>query len=100
MAVELKDRRDMDPEWMWDLSPLFADQKQIEDAFASIRAQSEALAARQGKLSEDPKAVIRDYFTMSRLLDRLIVYAGLHRDEDASDTERQTLSERVNSLTA
>ena len=82
--MELKERKDMDPQYQWDLSTLYADDDAWEKEFAGIGTRIDAAAAFQGKLTS--AAEVRAYFDaameLERRLDNLLTYADLRVSED------------------
>lgn len=96
--MELKPREAMDPRWQWDLTPLYATAEAFEEAFASAEKEMMQAAAWQGRVAENPRQVMMDVSHLYEKLEQLMVYAGLHRDEDCGDSVRQALSARCDSL--
>lgn len=92
MAQTLRDRKDMNPAYMWDLSPLFADDGAWEKAFGQIDGYIAEAAAFQGKLKD--AASIRAFFeaetALGLELSDLFCYASMRRSEDmrADDAQR------------
>ena len=92
MAQTLRDRKDMNPAYMWDLSPLFADDGAWEKAFGQIDGYIAEAAAFQGKLKD--AASIRAFFEAETALELelsdLFCYASMRRSEDmrADDAQR------------
>ena len=95
-----KARREMDPRWMWDLSAILDGAPAFDALFAQAEQAASALPARQGHVAEDPRAAIRAYFDLTRMLERLFTYARMRTDEDGSDSEAQALLTRVQTLAA
>ncbi len=52
MAEELKERKDCDPRYQWDLTTLYRDDSAWEKDLASLGAAADAVAAFQGKLRD------------------------------------------------
>ena len=84
MAEQLKERKDMDQEFFWDLSTLFKSDEDWENAFAEIDKYFEELAAYSGKLNNAKIiAEFSDKMTLAeRKLYNLYVYAHQRYDED------------------
>ena len=51
MSEALKERKEMDPQYQWDLTKMYASDAEWEKAFAAIDPKIEALAAWEGKLN-------------------------------------------------
>ena len=60
MSEALKERKEMDPQYQWDLTKMYASDAEWEKAFAAIDPKIEALAAWEGKLNN--AASIREFY--------------------------------------
>lgn len=84
MSQTLQERRDMDPQYMWDLSSLYASDEDWEKALPALEPMVEEAAAFQGKLKD--AGSIRAFYDKSEklelLLSDLFEYAMLRRSED------------------
>ncbi len=91
--MEMKERKDMDPQFQWDLSTLYENDEAWEKEFNGIAPLVEKTAAFQGKL-KDAKT-IREFLDTSmeleRHLDNLLTYASLRQSEDTRDAKAQEL---------
>lgn len=95
---DLKNRKEMDPRYEWDLSAIFESRKAFEQAFEQALAKTEEMKKWQGRVQEDPRAAIRAHSGLYELVERLYTYAGLYREEDTGDEDRQALSARMDSM--
>ena len=95
-----KPRSEMDPRWMWDLNDILNGVPAFDQLFTQTEAALPAFSARQGRVAEDPRAAIREYFSIERGIERMYTYARMRQDEDGSDTAAQTLLSRIQSLAA
>ncbi|MBE5995975.1 MAG: oligoendopeptidase F [Lachnospiraceae bacterium] len=97
MTETLKERKDMDPRFMWDLTKLYADDEAWEKAFAEIDPLIDAVAEMAGTLSD--AGHILEYFRRSTALERtlsnLFEYASLRRSGDTRETAAQSMYARV-----
>lgn len=84
MSQTLQERRDMNPQYMWDLSSLYASDEDWEKALPTLEPMVEEAAAFQGKLKDAGR--IRAFYDKSEklelLLSDLFEYAMLRRSED------------------
>ncbi|MBR0165142.1 MAG: oligoendopeptidase F [Lachnospiraceae bacterium] len=97
MAEELKERKEMDPAFFWDLSSLFADDAAWEKAFATLEEDIASLKSYEGTLTD--AATIRKYLdhvteVRSRVSD-LYVYAFQRKDEDLREDQAQSMYARI-----
>lgn len=98
MIREPKNRSQQDPRSLWDLTALYQTEAAFEQDFEKAKGQLEQVKAWQGRVQEDPRAAIRESTAMDETLEKLYTYAGLHRDEDTGDEQRQALAARMESL--
>ena len=98
MIREPKNRSQQDPRSLWDLTALYQTEAAFEQDFEKAKGQLEQVKAWQGRVQENPRAAIRESTAMDETLEKLYTYAGLHRDEDTGDEQRQALAARMESL--
>ncbi len=98
MIREPKNRNQQDPRTLWDLTALYQTEAAFEQDFEKAKGQLEQVKTWQGRVQEDPRAAIRESTAMEETLEKLYTYAGLHRDEDTGDEQRQALAARMESL--
>lgn len=97
----LPKRSEIPAEYKWRLEDLYATDSLWEEDVEKIRAMMEQIRSRQGTLSQSGKnlldvLVLQD--ELSKLLDRVYVYAHMRRDEDNTRSFYQALSDRASSL--
>ena len=87
MPEILKERSELDPQFQWDLTPMFENDAAWETALDSLDADIESLAAFAGKLTD--AVTIGAYLDAStevgRKVERLYCYASQRHDEDTRD---------------
>lgn len=95
--MELKERSQMDPNFMWDLSSLFESDEAWEKAFAGLDEKVQEAAAFQGKLNsaETIHQFMEADTGLSRLLDDLFCYANLRKSEDTRAQAAQQMYARA-----
>ena len=99
MAEQLKDRKDMDPAFLWDLSSLFKDDEAWEEAFAGLSQKVDAVAAFDGKIvqaddgetAKNIRALLEAETELDLLLSDLFSYANLRRSEDTRAPQAQPM---------
>lgn len=95
--TELKERKDMDPAYQWDLGSLFENDEAFEKTLPETDALTEKLASFEGRL--DNAETIREFLdaetAAERKLDDLFTYASLRRSEDSRNTEAQSMYARA-----
>ena len=99
MAEILKERSELDPQFQWDLTPMFESDAAWETALDSLDADIESLAAFAGKLQD--AVTIGAYLDAStevgRKVERLYCYASQRHDEDTRDDKAQSMYARIGS---
>lgn len=99
MPEILKERSELDPQFQWDLTPMFESDAAWETALDSLDADIESLAAFAGKLTD--AVTIGAYLDAStevgRKVERLYCYASQRHDEDTRDDKAQSMYARVGS---
>lgn len=100
MAETLQERREMDPQYQWDLTRMYASDADWEKALAEIAPELDKLPSWEGKLKD--AASIRgfydEYTALFRRLDDLAVYASLRLSEDTRASDAQSMQARVMTL--
>lgn len=93
----LKERSQMDPQYQWDLTPMYHDDAAWEAEFATLEEEIQALSAFAGTLKD--AVSIGAYLDAStefvRKLSNLYCYASLRRSEDTRAEAGQSMYARV-----
>lgn len=93
----LKERGQMDPQYQWDLTPMYQDDAAWEAEFATLEEEIQALSAFAGTLKD--AISIGAYLDAStefvRKLSNLYCYASLRRSEDTRAEAGQSMYARV-----
>ena len=97
MAEALKERKELDPRFMWDLSKLYENDEAWEKAFAEVDPLIERIASYQGTLSdaEHVLAYFKDMTEIGRTVSNLFEYAQLRRSEDTREEAAQSMFSRM-----
>ena len=99
--MELKLRKDMNPEFQWDVSHIFADNKAWETAYDEVTKVLPALEALSGTLNtsaESLKSALDTLFAESLKMEVVYIYAMLCKAADGGDSEAQTMMSKAASL--
>ena len=97
MAGKIPARGEMDGAYLWDIARIYPEVETWEADFARIDALVEPLAAMKKSLRDPERllAALECEEALSRLLDRLYVYAHLQEDQDTSDSDSQGRMARI-----
>lgn len=89
MAEELKDRKDMDPEYQWDLSKLYKDQEAWEKDLERAEALMNECGAFAGKLNnaDNILAYLEKETELDRVISNIFAYASMKKSEDTRNPE-------------
>lgn len=99
--MELKSRKDMNPEFMWDFTHMFPTKEAWEAAYKEAEAMTAGLAAYEGTLGESAAALQKGLDavnTAGEKLERVYLYAMLHKAGDNGDPEYQAMDARCTTL--
>lgn len=100
----MKNRNEMNPEFMWDFSHMFATKSDWEAAYKECESEIPSIAAYQGKVCESAetlKAALDTMYGISEKLELVYLYAMLHKSGDNGDPEYQSMEGRcINLLVA
>ena len=87
-------RKDMDPKYQWDFTHLYADDAAWEEELNAVVQSLDRIAAIEGTLGhsrESFKAGIDTIYELGRRLEKVYIYANLHRCADGSDPKHQEM---------
>lgn len=99
--MELKNRKDMNPEFMWDFTHIFPTKEAWEAAYKEAEAMTAGLAAYEGTLGESAAALQKALDAVNATgekLERVYLYAMLHKSGDNGDPEYQAMEARCVTL--
>ena len=99
--TEPKQRKDMNPEFMWDFSHIFATKADWEAALVDAEKAIEVAASYKGKLTASAEALadgLDAIYGVAEKFEKAYSYAFLHKEADNSDPEYQDMSARAMSL--
>ena len=88
-----KKREEIDNKYKWDLTKIYKTEEEINKDIELVKEKSEELLKYQGHLTDSSDYLLNateDYFSLMRIMDKLIVYANMKSDEDkaVSSSER------------
>ena len=98
MPELLKERRELDPQFMWDLTSMYATDDEWEKALSTLEESIRKAAAFQGRLTDAQSiAAYLDAATeLGRTLSNLYCYASMRRSEDTRAEAAQSMYARIN----
>ena len=94
-------RSEMNPEFMWDFTPIYASQADWEAAYAKADQLIADLAKLPGTLGASADSLLdacKAIDAATEVVERVYSYAMLHKSADGGDTENQTMEARATAL--
>lgn len=97
MSDTLKERSEMDPQYMWDLSSLYKDDAAWEEDLKALDPLIQHMSTFQGKLKDAVTIYncLEADTALDRKLSNLFVYANVRRSEDTRAEAAQSLYMRI-----
>ena len=97
MSTPLKERNEIDEQYRWDLSTLYASDEAFEEDFRKLDGYIANVAAFAGRLTDaaSVKACFEADTALDLLLSDLFCYANLRRSEDTRAEDAQALYMRI-----
>ena len=96
-------REDVQAEYLWDLSDLYADDAAWELDFKAVKVDAEQFKTFKGKLTQSPEMLVESLKLrekISRLMDNIVTYARQKLDENTKNATYQGLVARAETLMA
>ena len=101
MAVEkLKERKEMDPAYMWKLGKMYENDEAWEEDLASMKDEPARLSAYMGTLNtpENVRKFYDDLTDIFTRMDKVYCYASLRSSEDTREEKAKSMDTRAMSL--
>ncbi|GMA47706.1 oligoendopeptidase F [Tetragenococcus muriaticus] len=98
---KLPKREEVPEELTWDLTKIFSDDQEFENAFKELEEKLKYADSYKGTLENGPEAFLAalEYLlNISRQLETVYVYSHLKNDQDTSNTTYQALNARAGAL--
>ncbi len=100
---EIKNRRDIDQKYKWDIESMFPDEKDWEKDFAEAISMAEKYGSYAGRLAESPATLLKalqEKDAIWQKAEKVYVYARMRRDEDNRETRYQGMADRCHGMLA
>ena len=95
MAERIRKRSEIEDRYKWDLSHIYASDKEWEKDYDAVNAELLKLSAFDGHVAEDPKKAI---ITVNRTIEKILPiyeYAFLRKETDNTDNTAQALKDKA-----
>ena len=99
--MSLKSRKEADSRYMWDLSHIFESREAYEKAYSEAEASLSQIAELRGRMTENAETLKKSLDTIYAIgekIEKVYLYAYLHKESDNSDPEYQELAGRAVNL--
>ena len=96
-----KKREEVSEKYKWDLSKIYSSEEEINNDIEKIKELTEDFLKYKGKLTESSGLLLsatNDYFSLTRILDKLIVYSHMKFDEDKSVSKNEEIMGKIDKL--
>lgn len=97
----MANRNEISNEFKWDFTPMFESDAAWEKAYAEVESAIPAVAALAGTLCESAeslKSALDKFYALGEKLERVYLYAMLHKNTDNGNTTYQSIEARAMSL--
>lgn len=90
-------RSEIEDQFKWKLEKIYPAKEAFEEDFLRLKEDAPVLLAYKDQMGDMERllAFLADYETLSRLLEKLYVYASMKSHEDTTNTEQQALLARM-----
>ncbi len=98
---KLKKRKDIDPEYKWNLGDMYSSLEKWETDYKDIKMCLPSFSSLSGKLEESPDIlpeILDSYSSLMEKVEKLFIYAHMSKDQDNTNTSSQALLDRARSL--
>ena len=101
--MELRNREDIESQYKWKLKNIYENNTLWEEDLKLAEQKAKELTQYKGKLAESANTLYRalkERDDTEAILEKLFVYARMHKDEDNTDTLYQGMVDRCNTIFA
>jgi len=95
------DRNSIEEQYKWDLRQVFNTEEEFNKIYEEVKTKIKDFSKYESIMSNNATNfynTIKDYYEISRLLDKLYVYTSMNFDTDTSNNKSQSLKLRVSNL--
>lgn len=99
---KVKKRNEIDDKYKWDLTKIYKNKEELEKDIELASKKTEEFLKYKGHLTDDSNTLLKatdDYFSLIRIIDKLVVYSHMKSDEDKANTESESIMGKVDKFT-
>lgn len=96
-----KKREEVSEKYKWDLSKIYSSEEEINSDIKKVKELTEDFLKYKGRITESSNTLLEatgDYFSLARILDKLIVYSHMKFDEDKSVSKSEEIMGKIDRL--
>lgn len=96
-----KPRKEINDKYKWDLSKIYNSEEEVSSDITKVRELTKDYGKYKGKITSNSDTLLsatEDYFKISRLLDKLIVYSHMKFDEDKAVSKSEEIMGKIDKI--
>ena len=97
-----KKRDEIDNKYKWDLTKIYKTEEEVNKDIELVKEKTEEVLKYKGIIMKDSKTleeVTEKYFSLIRIMDKLVVYSHMKSDEDKSLSSSEKLMGKIDKFT-
>ena len=97
-----KKRDEIDNKYKWDLTKIYKTEEEVNKDIELVKEKTEEVLKYKGTIMKDSKTleeVTEKYFSLIRIMDKLVVYSHMKSDEDKSLSSSEKLMGKIDKFT-
>ena len=82
-----KKREEIDSKYKWDLTQIYKSDEEVKKDIEKAKQKTEDFLKYKGHLADSSETLLKateEYFSLIRIIDKLVVYSHMKSDEDKS----------------
>ncbi len=97
-----KKREEIDSKYKWDLTKIYKSDEEVKKDIEKVKQKTEDFLKYKDHLADSSETLLKateEYFSLIRIIDKLVVYSHMKSDEDKSIASSEALMGRVDKFT-
>lgn len=96
-----KPRKEINDKYKWDLSKIYSSEEEVSSDIKKVKELTNDYEKYKGKITSNSDTLLNateDYFKISRILDKLIVYSHMRFDEDKAISKSEEIMGKIDKI--
>ena len=96
-----KPRKEINDKYKWDLSKIYSSEEEVSSDIKKVKELTNDYEKYKGKITSNSDTLLNateDYFKISRILDKLIVYSHMRFDEDKAVSKSEEIMGKIDKI--